>query len=78
MTPAGLLRGRVVVDGERIVAVEGKTVADDSWRAGDAPVIVPGFIDLHVHGGGGADTMEGGGAIDTIARTHLRHGTTSL
>ncbi|MDH5328475.1 MAG: N-acetylglucosamine-6-phosphate deacetylase, partial [Aquincola sp.] len=46
--------------------------------AGDAPVIVPGFIDLHVHGGGGADTMEGGGAIDTIARTHLRHGTTSL
>ena len=78
ITPAGLLRGRVVVDGERIVAVEGKTVADDSWRAGDAPVIVPGFIDLHVHGGGGADTMEGGGAIDTIARTHLRHGTTSL
>jgi N-acetylglucosamine-6-phosphate deacetylase len=78
VAPAGVLRGRVVVDGERIVAVEGTAVADDSWRAGDAPIIVPGFIDLHVHGGGGADTMQGGGAIDTIARTHLRYGTTSL
>lgn len=40
--------------------------------------IVPGFIDLHVHGGGGADIMEGSNAAQTIARTHLKHGTTSL
>jgi N-acetylglucosamine-6-phosphate deacetylase len=40
--------------------------------------VLPGFIDTHVHGGGGSDTMEGGEAIDVIARLHARHGTTSL
>lgn len=41
--------------------------------------IFPGFIDVHVHGGGGADTMDGAvEAIETIARTHARHGTTAL
>ena len=40
--------------------------------------ILPGFIDLHVHGGGGADVMEAGDAIQTITRTHARYGTTSL
>ncbi len=77
-TPAALLRGHVAVDGPRIVAVEGRPVAGDAWRAGDAPLWLPGFIDLHVHGGGGADTMQGGASIDTIARTHARHGTTAL
>ncbi len=43
-----------------------------------ADYILPGFIDLHVHGGGGRDTMEAGDALATIARTHARHGTTSL
>jgi N-acetylglucosamine-6-phosphate deacetylase len=45
---------------------------------GGEPVILPGFVDLHVHGGGGADLMDGGGAVDTLARFHARHGTTSL
>jgi len=41
--------------------------------------IFPGFIDVHVHGGGGADTMNGTlEAIETISRTHARHGTTAL
>ncbi|PHV12256.1 N-acetylglucosamine-6-phosphate deacetylase [Chitinimonas sp. BJB300] len=40
--------------------------------------LLPGFIDLHVHGGGGRDVMEGGDALDTISRTHARHGTTSI
>jgi N-acylmannosamine kinase len=31
------------------------------------PLLLPGFIDLHLHGGGGADTMDAGDAIDTIA-----------
>jgi N-acetylglucosamine-6-phosphate deacetylase len=78
VTPEGLLRGRVVIDGARIAAVEGRRVADDAWRETEEPIVAPGFIDLHVHGGGGADTMQGGTAIDTIARTHARHGTTAL
>ena len=41
--------------------------------------VSPGWIDIHVHGGGGADFMDGDvSAIQTASRTHLRHGTTTL
>lgn len=41
--------------------------------------LAPGFIDLHVHGGGGADFMDGEvEAVRTIVETHARHGTTGL
>lgn len=41
--------------------------------------VTPGFIDLHVHGGGGRDFMEPDPAgILTAARAHLEHGTTTL
>lgn len=42
------------------------------------PLLVAGFIDLHVHGGGGSDIMEAGSAITKIASTHARFGTTSF
>lgn len=42
------------------------------------PYIVPGFVDLHVHGGGGVDMMTGAEAIRRAAALHLRHGTTAL
>lgn len=41
--------------------------------------VVPGFIDVHVHGGGGSDTMDGKyEAIKQIANTHSRFGTTAF
>ena len=41
--------------------------------------ISPGFIDIHVHGGGGSDFMDGSvEAFLTIAQTHAKHGTTSM
>ncbi len=41
--------------------------------------ITPGFIDLHVHGGDGADYMDGSvEAVRTCNRAHLRHGTTTI
>jgi N-acetylglucosamine-6-phosphate deacetylase len=41
--------------------------------------ITPGFVDLHVHGGAGADFMDGTAeAFRTALRCHARHGTTSL
>lgn len=79
LTPAGFVRGRVRVDGERIAGVDGTPVAEAAVRA-DAtlPIALPGFIDLHVHGGGGADTMDAGEAVTQLARTHAQHGTTAL
>lgn len=66
-----------------LVAVEGIPVSDAEVAAslarGDPHRwILPGFIDLHVHGGGGADAMQGADAVRTIARTHAMHGTTSF
>ncbi len=41
--------------------------------------ISPGFVDLHVHGGNGADFMDGTpDAVLTACRCHLRHGTTTI
>jgi N-acetylglucosamine-6-phosphate deacetylase len=74
LAPDGWVAGAITF-GERIVEVRGERVA--APPAG-APVILPGFIDLHIHGGGGADVMDGEGAIETIARLHARYGTTSL
>jgi N-acetylglucosamine-6-phosphate deacetylase len=45
----------------------------------DGMFIAPGFVDLHVHGGDGADFMDGTAeAFRTVCRCHARHGTTSL
>ncbi|MFT8720617.1 N-acetylglucosamine-6-phosphate deacetylase, partial [Acetobacter sp.] len=43
-----------------------------------ARYILPGFIDGHVHGGDGADTMDGVEAIHRLSRFHLTHGTTTI
>src|SRR5215813_1835267 len=41
--------------------------------------LAPGYVDLHVHGGAGADFMDGTEeAFRTVCRAHARHGTTSL
>ncbi|MFG6443409.1 N-acetylglucosamine-6-phosphate deacetylase [Roseateles sp. LKC17W] len=78
VTPQGVIQGHLHIAQGRIAAIAGVPV--DSSRAGEGgrPVLLPGFIDVHVHGGGGRDTMEGGDAIEDIARRHVRHGTTGL
>jgi N-acetylglucosamine-6-phosphate deacetylase len=41
--------------------------------------LAPGYIDMHVHGGGGADFMDGTvAAFETAVAAHTRHGTTSI
>ncbi len=40
--------------------------------------VLPGFVDVHVHGGGGGDVVDGPDGIGTLARFHLGHGTTTL
>jgi N-acetylglucosamine-6-phosphate deacetylase len=80
VTPARILApGWVQVDGERIVDVG----AGDPPRAVDVPLpaatLVPGFVDTHVHGGGGA-SFDGGDpeAGATAVQAHRAHGTTTM
>ncbi|MGI4983245.1 MAG: N-acetylglucosamine-6-phosphate deacetylase [Janthinobacterium lividum] len=78
LTPDGWVDGSLRCDpaSGRIVRIEGTPVGAPSPFT--QTMIVPGFIDLHVHGGGGADCMAGGAALRTMARLHACHGTTSL
>ncbi|MFK4112247.1 N-acetylglucosamine-6-phosphate deacetylase [Streptomyces sp. NPDC002176] len=67
--------GRVAVDGRRIAerAPEGADVLDVTGHW-----VVPGFVDLHNHGGGGAAFSGGAEDALTAVRTHREHGTTTL
>jgi N-acetylglucosamine-6-phosphate deacetylase len=71
VTPDGLVRGKL-----RCTAAIGaiEPVAD----APEDRFLLPGLIDLHVHGGDGADCMTGVDAVHRMARFHARHGTTAL
>ena len=45
----------------------------------DGGYLAPGYVDLHVHGGAGADFMDATPeAFETVLAAHARHGTTSL
>lgn len=78
LTPFGWRIGELRLASGRIASVNGRAVDEAEARASGAPLILPGFIDLHVHGGGGHDTMDAGDAAAHIARTHARHGTTAM
>ncbi|MEJ2667322.1 MAG: amidohydrolase family protein [Deinococcales bacterium] len=81
--PEGLARGSVGF-GEVIEAIDAEPVGDgdaallEELRGGDGRLVLPGFVDAHVHGGGGGDTMDGPDGVRTLARFHLSHGTTTL
>ncbi len=65
---------RIGIEGGRIAQVVPYATA-----SADLPVLSPGFVDVHVHGGGGADTMDASeAAFARICETHARFGTTSL
>ncbi|MEU5522622.1 N-acetylglucosamine-6-phosphate deacetylase [Streptomyces sp. NPDC047860] len=68
--------GRVIVEGTRIAA----TAPGDAETADlSGHWLVPGFVDIHNHGGGGA-SFAGGTAEDVLqgVRTHRLHGTTTV
>jgi N-acetylglucosamine-6-phosphate deacetylase len=75
--PTGTVHGgEVIVDGEELASV---APADAPAHDLSGHWIVPGFVDLHNHGGGGA-SFTGGSAEDVLrgVRTHREHGTTTL
>lgn len=80
--PDGLLpNGIVLANAGKIVAVDDRVKIPKGTAVISAKgrFISPGFVDIHVHGGGGADFMDG--TVDAVrvgCRSHLRHGTTSI
>ena len=82
LTPQGWLKdGSVLISDGKILevtncdlAVVGATLIDAKGM-----YIVPGGVEIHVHGGGGRDFMEGTEeAFRAAVATHMKHGTTSI
>ncbi len=73
--------GTILVTGKKIVAVGEKNIDIEDAITIDAKgkYVSPGFIDLHIHGGGGHDFMDGDEtAFLKIAQLHARYGTTAM
>ncbi|GGP22851.1 N-acetylglucosamine-6-phosphate deacetylase [Silvimonas iriomotensis] len=75
LTLAGWRHGTLHAQGGRVSQIDARPATPDD---NDDVYILPGFVDLHVHGGDGANIMDGADAAVTISRMHARHGTTSL
>ncbi len=82
LTPYRIIpEGTVVIDKGKIIEVSEKDIAISNAREIDAKgqYISPGFIDIHVHGGGGYDFMDGTEeAFLKIAEAHAAYGTTAM
>lgn len=76
VTPDGVLDdGWVTVENGRIGAVGTGRAPSDAVDLGGA-WLLPGFIDLHMHGGGGHDATESPDEMEAAVAFHCRHGTT--
>ncbi len=82
LTPQGWLKdGSVLIDGNKILEVTNCNMAIANAEQIDAKgmYVVPGGVEIHVHGGGGRDFMEGTEEAFKVAVTaHMKHGTTSI
>lgn len=82
LTPQGWLKeGSVLIKDGKILEVTNCNLAVTNAEVVDLKgmYILPGGIDLHAHGGGGHDFMEGTEeAFRTAVKAHMRHGTTAI
>lgn len=78
VTPDGVL------DDGWVEVIDGRITAVDTGRAPAGATdlgggwLLPGFIDVHVHGGGGFDVTKSPEAMAGASDFHLRHGTTRM
>lgn len=71
--------GSVLVQNGRIIAVNRPRPEGAAFADAQGGTILPGFIDIHLHGGGGADFMDAEpDSFSVVARMHCQHGTTAM
>ncbi len=76
LTPAGWVAGSVRVSKGRVAAIDGRVLAGGAPL--EPPFILPGFVDLHVHGGLGNECMSGEKDVRGTLRYHASHGTVAM
>lgn len=67
-----------IADGKITAIVPQSQPANGQVVDGHGQYLAPGFVDIHVHGGGGTDFMDGASAYAAACESHLQHGTTSI
>ena len=86
ITPFQLINGKaIIVEKGKILEIKNEEEINKLMLNGTEVIeaknkfVVPGYINIHVHGGGGSDVMDGNyEAINQIAITHSRFGTTAF
>lgn len=82
--PSGIETGKILVcqEGKIKQIIPSETFVpcpDDRIIDANGHYVSPGFIDIHIHGGGGHDFMDGTvEAFLGVAETHARYGTTAM
>ncbi|WP_333815892.1 N-acetylglucosamine-6-phosphate deacetylase [Tabrizicola sp.] len=76
LTPSGWMLGTIAFDGPRIAALDAAPCLRPEENG--LPLILPGFIDLHIHGGNGSDYADGEDGIRAFMRYHAQQGTVAL
>lgn len=75
----GIRHGVLLLEDNRIKGIDDTVPTRAAVIDAEGCYVAPGFIDMHTHGAGGADFMDGTvEAYLTAARMHARHGTTLL
>lgn len=82
ITPRGILNGGCVIVANGVIEAISETdihLENATEINAEGNYIAPGFIDMHVHGGGGSDFMDN--TVDAflrISNTHAAYGTTAM
>ena len=79
--PDRTLKGILILENGVIADIAENTEIPPNAEVIDAKggIVLAGFIDTHVHGGGGCDFMDGTEeSFEQVMKTHLEHGTTSI
>ena len=81
LLPEGMRKTQVIVEDGRIldIAEHAEIRESDQVIRGEGLYLCPGFVDIHVHGGGGFSAMSGKAEdVISMANAHARQGTTSI
>lgn len=74
----GIVSGCVYFENGRIYAVTKEDLPYETEYDETGYYVAPGFIDMHVHGGGGHEFFKSAEDIIEGSRFHMRHGTTAI
>ena len=75
----GIITTNIGIDNGKIAYIGNEDLIDKPFEIDYDTVVLPGFIDQHIHGAGGCDAMDGStDALSTIANAIASEGTTTF